>query len=73
MSESSIFTTTENKRVYAFDIIIMQELSSISRDEAISSLITCSDDIMNTFDNDYTLGGNCYLSQISPAEFGEIV
>lgn len=54
-SESSILTTTENKRVYVFDIVIMQEMSALTRDQALTSLILCSDEVMDMFDEDYTL------------------
>lgn len=47
----------------------MQEIISLTRDQALTSLITCSDAVMDMFDNDYTLSGACYFVAPSPAEF----
>lgn len=71
--ESQISTTTENMREYAFDIVLSQELSIVSRDEALTILCNASDTLIALFDSDYTLSGACDISRALPAEFGEIV
>ena len=69
---SQFLTTRENERTYVFDIVIHQELESITRDEAIASLVTVSDAVIDMFDRDYSLGGAIEYMEAVPAEFGEI-
>lgn len=69
---SQFETTHQNGRVYAFDIIIHQELRTIGRDEAIGNLVSVSDAIIDAFDQDYTLGGVVDFIEAVPAEFGEV-
>ncbi len=71
--EAQISTTSENMREYTFDIVVSQELSLLSRDDALTTLCNASDAIIDMLDSDYTLSGACDISRALPAEFGEIV
>jgi len=43
-------------RNYAFDVIVHQELETLGRDEAISTLVDAADAVIEAFDQDYSIG-----------------
>jgi len=55
-SAGSYHTNAQNLRVYSFDINIHQTLG---KKTAIADLLDITDEIIQAFDEDYTLGGNC--------------
>jgi hypothetical protein len=70
--QSEFGTTRENMRNYAFEVIVHQELATIWRDEAISTLVDATDTVIEAFDQDYSIGGTVDYLEAVPAEFWEI-
>lgn len=69
--ENEFFTSSDNKRLYQFTILVHQEMDTIGRDEAIRILDATVDAIKSAFDTDYTLGGVVdYMDPIT-VDFGE--
>lgn len=71
--ENEFFTNTDNKRVYAFSILVHQEMDITGRDNAVRILDTCVDTIKSLFDTDYTLGGNVDYSDPITVDFSEYI
>jgi hypothetical protein len=63
-------TQGENLRNYVFLVIIYQEMEKTGGGESINVLAGAVDEIVNAFDNDYTLGGNCMLVKATPSRWG---
>lgn len=55
--ENEFYTSSDNKRMYQFTILVHQEIDTIGRDEAVRILNAAVDAIKSAFDTDYTLGG----------------
>jgi hypothetical protein len=69
--ENEFYTSSDNKRLYQFTILVHQEMDTIGRDEAIRILDATVDAIKSAFDTDYTLGGVVdYMDPIT-VDFGE--
>lgn len=68
--ENVIYTNTDNLRSYIFDVIIYQEFSTISRDEAVQILAKATDAVITAFDTDYNLGGACDFCLALPGAWG---
>lgn len=64
------YTSSDNLRGYAFDIIVQQEFSSMTRQAAVGILRRTVDAIIAAFDADYTLGGACHYTAPLPGQFG---
>ncbi len=66
------FTTTDNLRGYAFDIIVYQEFSALTmtRDAALGILRRAVDAIVTAFDADINLSGACDYTLPLPGNFG---
>jgi len=47
--------TTDNKRIFVFDMYIYQEMNKKSREEALNILLNWFDKVINKFDKNYTL------------------
>ncbi|RJQ67338.1 MAG: hypothetical protein C4519_24385 [Desulfobacteraceae bacterium] len=64
--ETELETTAEDTRKYSFKIKIYQELDKdgIGAEEAESRVEALLDTILGKFEDDYTLGGLCYNSNI---------
>lgn len=73
--QNNYFTTSDNLREYAFDIIIFQEMKTAGRDAAIENLCKAVDAVVTAFDTDSTLtqSGYCQYVRALPAEWGEYV
>lgn len=50
--------TANNARTYNFDVTIVQEMNWRTRQQALTSIIDWFDQIMNLFDNNFTLSWN---------------
>lgn len=71
--ENDFYTSSDNKRVYVFTILVHQEIDTIGRDEAVRILDAAVDAVKTAFDGDYTLGGAVdYLDPIT-VEYSEYV
>ena len=57
--ESNYLDSCNNQRNYVFDIYLMQEMEHRTREQALEALIPIFDEILNLFDDDYTLWGLC--------------
>lgn len=55
--ESDYETTTENLRVYVFNIDLFYEIPSSGISSALDALYDLADDVMDAFDQDQTLSG----------------
>ena len=55
--ENEFFENTDNKRSYAFDIMIHQEMTQVGREAAIDILSAAVDAVIKAFDEDFNLGG----------------
>lgn len=72
-STNSYYTNTDNLREYSFDIIVYQEMTVATRDNAMEILGIAIDAIITAFDTDTTLrvsGGAHYVNAL-PSEWGE--
>ena len=56
---NEILDTCNNLRTYRFSIGIVQEIERIDRGQGMNILIWVFDEIINAFDDDFTLGGLC--------------
>lgn len=68
--QNSMFTTNDNLRGYSFDIVIYQEFSTITRQEAKDILYQTADALVQAFDEDVTLGGVCDYTVPVQGNFG---
>lgn len=57
--ENTILDTCNNLRTYKFSIGIVQEMERIDRGQAMDILIWVFEEVINAFDDDFTLGGLC--------------
>lgn len=64
------YTTDDNLRGYAFDIILYQEFSTMTRSAALGILRRAVDAIVTAFDTDSSLGGACQYTAPLPGSFG---
>lgn len=55
--ENIVMTTVENLIDYNFDVIIHQEMTVATREEAHRILAGAADAVINAFNEDFTLGG----------------
>lgn len=69
--ENDFYTNTDNKRLYAFRILVHQEIESGGRDNAIGVLCVAVDAIIAAFDGDVTLGGAVDFLEAIPSGWGE--
>ena len=67
---NEVFTTDDNLRSYAFDIILYQEFSTMKRKDAVGILRRAVDAVVAAFDHDLTLGGACDYTIPLPGNFG---
>lgn len=65
-----MYTTGDNLRSYAFDIILYQEFSTITREAAVAILRAAVDAVIEAFDADYNLSGACDYANALPSEWG---
>lgn len=56
-NEADYFTNSENLRTFAFEIWLYVEAENQGIESAFTILRTTVDTLLDTFDNDYTLGG----------------
>lgn len=64
--------TANNLRAYAFELLIVQEISVTSRSDAITAIIAAMDTVLNAFDEDYTLWGVARGAvEAVPGDFGQ--
>lgn len=61
---------SDNIRDYQFRIHLHQEVEVIGRDEAVRILAAAVDELINAFDADPQLSGNCDLMVTSPGQWG---
>lgn len=65
---SEITTTKDNFRVYSFDIVIQQEISTTSREDGVQIRDDATIKLIDAIDLDWTLGGLCDLVEIGRSE-----
>lgn len=61
-----IESTTEDERKYSFKVKVLQEMvdDGAGAEEAESRVEALIDTILDTFEDDYTLSGNCFKTEI---------
>lgn len=71
-NENFVFSLHQQKRVYKFDIYIYQEYERISKDKAWTILLKVYDDILDKFQNNITLDGDCVNIKVEQGDFWTI-
>jgi hypothetical protein len=56
-NDNTVLTNCENQREYSWGIYVLQETKNLSTEDAGAILDTVSDEIVNAFETDKTLGG----------------
>jgi len=70
---SSVYEDTAyNYRSYTFNIVIVQEMNTISRSDAMDILLNCFEKVIDAFDQDWTLSGVVERVDATGGTFGEI-
>ena len=70
---SSVYEDTAyNYRSYTFNIVIVQEMNTISRSDAMDVLLNCFEKVIDAFDQDWTLSGVVEQVDATGGTFGEI-
>jgi hypothetical protein len=70
---SSVYEDTAyNYRSYTFNIVIVQEMNTISRSDAMDILLNCFEKVIDAFDQDWTLSGVVEQVDATGGTFGEI-
>lgn len=64
------YTNTDNLRGHAFDIILYQEFSTMTRSAALGILRRAVDAVVAAFDADASLSGACDYTLPIPGNFG---
>ena len=67
---NTAYASTDNLRGYGFDIVIEQEFTNVTRQQAVGILRRAVDTLVAAFDADITLGGACHYCLPIPANFG---
>lgn len=63
-------TNVQNMRRYVFRVVIHQEAEAVGADEALNILWDTMHEVMNAFDNDFTLGGAVVDTKAVPSVWG---
>lgn len=70
---SSVYEDTANNyRNFIFQIVIVQEMNQISRGDAMDILLNCFEQLIDAFDQDWTLWWVVQQVDATNGEFGEI-
>jgi hypothetical protein len=56
----------DNIRTFTYQVIILQEIESLGVEGAYERLLNCVEQVLNTFDDDYTLGGEALVVKSTP-------
>lgn len=72
-NESDFATNTENRRQYGFSIRVYMERNTRGPQEAEDDLTEIVDEIVNTFDRDFTLGGEALVTTATPSSWQYIL
>lgn len=72
-SMSSVYEDTANNyRNFIFQIVIVQEMNQISRGDAMDILLNAFEQMVDAFDQDWTLWWTVQMVEATNGEFGEI-
>jgi hypothetical protein len=63
-------TTTENMRTYAFQVRLYIPMDSRGVEQAESTLTELIDELIDDFDQNVTLDGECLMMTAAPSEWG---
>lgn len=70
-NENDFASTSENKRTYAFNVrIFVKRGSSRTKTAAEALLQSIVDDLIDAFDQDFTLAGTVLISRATPSKWG---
>ena len=70
---SSVYEDTANNyRNFVFQIVIVQEMNHVTRGEAMDILLNCFEQMIDAFDQDWTLWWVVQQVDATNGEFGEI-
>lgn len=69
-NESAYASTSENRRIYAFDLKVYMERNNRGEQQAEDDLTEIIDALLDAFDQDYTLTGECLMVNALPSSWG---
>jgi len=70
--QSEFEDTAYNYRDFIFNIVIVQEMNQISRGDAMDIILNCFEQMIDAFDQDFTLWGVVQQVDATQGNFGEI-
>lgn len=70
--QSEYEDTDNNFRKFIFQVVIVQEMTKVPRSDAMEILLNCFEQMINTFDQDFTLSGVVQKVDATSGTFGEI-